>query len=342
MLVSIRAKALGILGALALTAVASANEGWIADYDEAVKAAKAQNKDLFIDFTGSDWCVWCKKLDAEVFSHEEFMKAASKDFVFVSLDFPHSDAAKAKVPNAKRNQELMTKYGIQGFPTVLLMTPDGDVFGQTGYQPGGPEAYATHLAGLKTKGKAEVAQAKTLLEAWNKATPAEKGAAWDKLAAAFTTMGAESFAAKSLVDPVKAALEFDKDNAQGRKKRAVGALLQYGVTDEDLLAAGREYDPKNADGLLELCVQAQFRAVQDDETARAALTGLDAFDAANLPWKKKELAFQLHAMAASWCAEPLADPVRAKKYAAKAKEIGTDDAEALKMLEKILGDTSGG
>lgn len=340
MLVSIRAKALGLLGALALTAVASAGENWIADYDEAVKSAKAQNKDLFIDFTGSDWCIWCKKLDAEVFVHEEFLKAAGKDFVFVSLDFPNSEEAKAKVPNAKRNKELAEKYGIQGFPTILLMTPDGDVFGQTGYRPGGPAAYVTHVAELKTKGKAEVAQAKTLLDAWTKATAAEKGAAWDKLAAAFAAMGTDSFAAKSLVEPVKEALVFDKDNAQGRKKRAVAALLQYGLADEALLAAGREYDPKNADGLLELCVAAQFRTVQSDETARAALTALDTFDAANT-WKKKELAFQLHAMAAGWCAEPLADQERAKKYATKAKEIGTDDAEALEMIEKILGESSG-
>ena len=86
MLLSLRAVALSLVGSIALVAPSFASEGWIADFDEAVKLAKAEKKDLFVDFTGSDWCGWCKKLDAEVFSKEEFLTAAKKSFVLVALD----------------------------------------------------------------------------------------------------------------------------------------------------------------------------------------------------------------------------------------------------------------
>lgn len=132
---------------LALGAMSPVGDGatWYADYDEAVKVAEAEGKDLLVDFTGSDWCGWCIRLHNEVFQHETFWKAAQEDFVLVALDFPRSEEARAKVPNPGRNNELKTLHGIRGFPTVLLMTPEGDVYGRTGYQRGGAEPYVKHL-----------------------------------------------------------------------------------------------------------------------------------------------------------------------------------------------------
>ena len=43
-------------------------------------------------------------------------------------------------------------YSIQGFPTILLMDHEGRVYGQAGYQEGGPDPYNTMLAELKKKG----------------------------------------------------------------------------------------------------------------------------------------------------------------------------------------------
>ena len=55
-------------------------EGWSNDYAASCKQAAEAKKDLLIDFTGSDWCGWCIKLNKEVFSHDEF-KAGVKDKV---------------------------------------------------------------------------------------------------------------------------------------------------------------------------------------------------------------------------------------------------------------------
>ena len=60
----------------------------MSDFEAAKAKAKAENKLLLVDFTGSDWCVWCKKLKAEVFDQDTFQTAAPEQFVLVELDFP--------------------------------------------------------------------------------------------------------------------------------------------------------------------------------------------------------------------------------------------------------------
>lgn len=335
MLLSLRAVALSLVGSIALVAPSFASEGWIADFDEAVKLAKAEKKDLFVDFTGSDWCGWCKKLDAEVFSKEEFLAAAKKSFVLVALDYPRAEAVKAKVPNPQRNKELSEKYEIQGFPTLLLMTPEGEVFGQMGYMPGGPAAFVPEMEKIVASGKKDLADAKAKVAEYEQATGDARMAAWDKLAEALESLSSESVAAKLYVATVRSALEFDKDNKTGRKLRAIKALLKSGNGDEATFAAGRELDAKNENGLLEMCVEAQFRTVRDDDTARAALTALETLNATG-KITDKERVFQMNYMAAMWCSQPLNDLPRAKLFAAKAKEIGNDDAEAIGALDQIL------
>ena len=66
----------------------STPEGWTDDFDAAKAQAKSEGKLLLVDFSGSDWCGWCKKLDEEVFAKPEFLEGAKKDFVLVMVDSP--------------------------------------------------------------------------------------------------------------------------------------------------------------------------------------------------------------------------------------------------------------
>ena len=116
---------------------------WTTDFAQALKDAKKDKKLLLVDFTGSDWCGWCIRLDNEVFSKEEFAKYAEKNLVLVKIDFPKRKAQSSE--EKARNNKLAQKYGVQGLPTILLMDADEKVILQTGYQPGGPEAYIKHL-----------------------------------------------------------------------------------------------------------------------------------------------------------------------------------------------------
>ena len=56
------------IGALGFSS-ARAAPGWETDFAAARKQAREQKKDLLIDFTGSDWCGWCKRLKEEVFQY---------------------------------------------------------------------------------------------------------------------------------------------------------------------------------------------------------------------------------------------------------------------------------
>ena len=116
---------------------------WVTDYDAAMKMAKKEGKTVLVNFTGSDWCGWCKKLDREVFNTDSFKSFAADNLVLLKLDFPRKTQLPAE--EKRKNQMLATKHGIRGFPTILLMDAEQNVLQRTGYRRGGPEAYIDHL-----------------------------------------------------------------------------------------------------------------------------------------------------------------------------------------------------
>lgn len=125
---------------------------WETDFEKAATKAKQTDRYLLADFSGSDWCGWCVKLDREVFSKTEFKKFAKENLVLALIDFPRSKPQTKK--QKERNAALAAKYGVKGFPTVLLFSPDGALVGRTGYQPGGAAAYVEHLRAMIEQHKA--------------------------------------------------------------------------------------------------------------------------------------------------------------------------------------------
>ncbi len=109
--------------ALTATAFASTPKGWTTDLDKAFEMAKAEKKSVLVEFTGSDWCPPCIAMRKNVFSTEEFVTAASKKYILVELDFPKGDPAVKK-----KNEPFAEQYKIEGFPTVILFTPEGKEF----------------------------------------------------------------------------------------------------------------------------------------------------------------------------------------------------------------------
>ena len=135
---------------LGLAASASAaGDGWMTDFEAAKVKAKAENKPMLLDFTGSDWCVWCIKLDKEVFGEAAFKDYAAAELVLVELDFPEGKGQSAQLK--AQNEALAKQYGVLRFPTILLLSPDGELIEKTTYQPGGPEAYVEHIKGILAK-----------------------------------------------------------------------------------------------------------------------------------------------------------------------------------------------
>ncbi len=134
---------------LSISSLLADKPGWSDDYAKSLKTAKAENKLVLLDFTGSDWCGWCMKLDKEVFSTPEFKAYAEANLALVELDFPRGKPQTAEVK--KQNQELQQKYAIEGYPTIIVLNSKGKQIGQLGYMPGGPAAFIAELEKLKNQ-----------------------------------------------------------------------------------------------------------------------------------------------------------------------------------------------
>ncbi len=116
---------------------------WYTNYREAVAMAKKQNKRLLLFFTGSDWCGWCKKMNQEILSSPDFIQAVGNDFVFVEVDFPMNKQLPADL--AQQNATLKQKYGVTGYPTIVILDANENFVGESGYRPGGGKAYAEYI-----------------------------------------------------------------------------------------------------------------------------------------------------------------------------------------------------
>ena len=117
------------------------NPGWMVDLDEAYAVSKKENKPIMANFTGSDWCGWCKRLTAAVFSKPDFQKWADENVILLELDYPR----RTKIPDKYRQQnaQLQSAFKVTGFPTIWVFNIDKDTngkykidaLGKTGYAP---------------------------------------------------------------------------------------------------------------------------------------------------------------------------------------------------------------
>lgn len=107
--------------AMAAPSIDGASKGvWTQDYDAALSAAKAESVPVLINFTGSDWCGWCKLMDRQVFSTGKW-KDWAKDHIFLAfIDFPQNSKLVPK-KYVKRNDKLANEFGIRGYPTYIVL-----------------------------------------------------------------------------------------------------------------------------------------------------------------------------------------------------------------------------
>ena len=63
------------------------NDGWLINFEEAAKLSIKSGKPILANFTGSDWCGWCIRLNREVFVTPEFKDWASENVILLELDY---------------------------------------------------------------------------------------------------------------------------------------------------------------------------------------------------------------------------------------------------------------
>ncbi len=136
-----------LLATLLAPTTLQAEPVWLTDFEAAKAQAAKQSRPILVNVTGSDWCGWCIRLKDEVFSKAAFQIYAEAHVILLELDFPRSKDSLPKA-TAEQNQTLAKRYGIRGFPTILLLDAQGTELSRTGYRPGGPDAYVAHLKAL--------------------------------------------------------------------------------------------------------------------------------------------------------------------------------------------------
>jgi thioredoxin-related protein len=125
---------------------------WIQSLPQALTSAKRSHRMILMNFTGSDWCPWCKRLEGEVFGQSAFTAWAAAHVVLLELDFPHHLPQSQQLLN--QNLSLAVRFGVTGYPTVLLVSADGQgVVAKSGYFPGGAQSW---LADLRTRAHQEI------------------------------------------------------------------------------------------------------------------------------------------------------------------------------------------
>jgi disulfide reductase len=112
----------GFLAACQQKPVAVSNEPAI-DFAAVLQEAKSKNKNVLLDFTGSDWCPPCIAMHENVFSKSEFKAYANTNLIFVEVDFPNDKPQ--SVEQKKANEELSNKFKVEAFPTFVLLNPEG-------------------------------------------------------------------------------------------------------------------------------------------------------------------------------------------------------------------------
>ncbi|SOS47047.1 thioredoxin family protein [Tenacibaculum dicentrarchi] len=100
---------------------------WLTNIEEAQKIANKENKQVFIYFSGSDWCIPCKELKEEVLDSKMFKKKAFSDYVLVNLDFLRSRRKLTK-EHIAYIEKAAEKYNNSGaFPFVAVLNNKGEV-----------------------------------------------------------------------------------------------------------------------------------------------------------------------------------------------------------------------
>jgi thiol:disulfide interchange protein DsbD len=109
------------------------------DYEQGLACAKAQNKPVFIDFTGHG-CVNCREMEARVWSDPEVLKRLNNDYVVIALyvddktKLPEDEwvtssyDGKLKKSIGKKYADFqITKFNINAQPYYCLLDHEGEL-----------------------------------------------------------------------------------------------------------------------------------------------------------------------------------------------------------------------
>ena len=240
---------------------------WMTDLEAAKAKAAAENKAVLVDFTGSDWCGWCIRLRKQVLDTPAFETYAKDKFVLMEVDVPQNPKFDQKL--LQRNRQICDQYNVSGFPTILVITPKGDVVGGfSGYVASTAEAAKpldAALANAALLAKADTQQGSeqvaTLTKAYNSLPEdvQENAAALRQRIIALDTDDTSGMKRLQRVKDQRTALQRDISNA-------ATAAEAIAIVDKALPTA----EPENKAGMLQIKFQIMFMSAQTVDDIKAA------------------------------------------------------------------------
>lgn len=99
-------------------------EGWSNDSDYIFTKANKEQRPIMINFTGSDWCGWCKVIKRDYFSKSAFKVDLVEQYgmLLLEADFPSEIRQSAALK--EQNRHLANTYKISGYPTIVILYKD--------------------------------------------------------------------------------------------------------------------------------------------------------------------------------------------------------------------------
>jgi thiol-disulfide isomerase/thioredoxin len=189
--------------------------------DGALHQAAAQDKLVLVDVYAT-WCGPCQKLDEESFVHADVVAETDQHFVALKVDGERGEGP-----------DIMHRYHVVGFPTLLVLRPDGNEVDRVFGFVEGPELAAT-LRGYR-EGQGTLAQKMEQL----RGHPDDMALAAEVASRAIVR--GDWATARPLVDRV---VRSDRDNAQGRASSVLFQVARYHYLrgNEDWAGALRAFE----------------------------------------------------------------------------------------------------
>jgi len=91
----------------------------LTDWSAALQAAQETGKPLFVD-AYTDWCGWCKVMDKKTFSLPAVKQFMNENMLCYRMDMEHN----------KASHNLRLAFGVNAFPTFVILNPDGTLMGK--------------------------------------------------------------------------------------------------------------------------------------------------------------------------------------------------------------------
>ncbi|OHD63311.1 MAG: hypothetical protein A2176_00285 [Spirochaetes bacterium RBG_13_51_14] len=97
------------------------------DFNGGLKLAVEKRKPVVMDFY-AEWCGWCRKMEAEVFTDPEVASKLRDNYICIRLHTDKNFDEKIKYKNhILTKQEFAAMLGVQGLPTVVFLDREGNL-----------------------------------------------------------------------------------------------------------------------------------------------------------------------------------------------------------------------